>query len=106
MFATQGQQLPWEVCAHRNPQDPQRCSKNQGLGHNVTTFLLPKMTVHTVHTVHIRQTFCIFLCLISLLIQVTFNVDSNGILEVTAEATVGRLQSTAEGLWTLSACRT
>lgn len=41
MFATQGQQLPWEVCAHRNPQDPQRCSKNQGLGQkSVTTFLL------------------------------------------------------------------
>ena len=35
--------------------------------------------------------------------QVTFNVDSNGILEVTAEANTGRLQSTAEGLGTLYA---
>ena len=67
-----GQQLPWQVCPQWHPKDLARCSENQG-----------QFCACPCGKVSFGQEIGCFDSVDSQ--QVTFNVDSNGILEVTAE---------------------
>ena len=65
-LSCRGQQLPWQVRSHRPPKDFEGRAEDQGRLHRRAQAALPGCRAQDA--------------------QVTFNVDSNGILEVTAEA--------------------